>query len=429
MLNLHPEDSVQPATPNARGFDTDTKLTASTAAAFAKAGFTFAIRYLSRGTSESSGDLTSQETRDILGAGLALMAVQHVQSSGWWPTAQLGQQYGQDAVNNAQSAGLPPGVSLWLDLEGVNTGASASDVSAYCNAWSNEVAGAHYLPGLYLGYDSILDIEQLDTLQIQYYWRSGGDSEQSGSSFEYPYPPNGFCVVQSIGGSYAIDQVAYDLDVIQADNLGATPRWLAPHSRRIASLRRETPDPETPATSATAGSGTGASDPAAEAPKTRSLGRIAVFSIAGILLYALGVLTGPVVLPNGQSALPALWQELAVSKAAPVPAPASPTPAPSPSSSTVTPEATAPPAASAAPQSVLVGSYSDSENAGRLARTLESAGLGHPTVSTADVGGKQWMVVRLGPYKERGEADRIAAQLKENYPNYHLHPTVQPGSQ
>ena len=133
--------SVQAAPSGVLGFDTDTPLTACSAAAFAGAGFRFAIRYLTRNEQEASTDLTTAEAEDILNAGLALMAAQHVDSWGWAPNADLGTQYGGLAAANAKAVGFPAGVSIWLDLEGVASGTAASDVVAYCNAWYDAVAG------------------------------------------------------------------------------------------------------------------------------------------------------------------------------------------------------------------------------------------------------------------------------------------------
>jgi hypothetical protein len=282
--------SVQAAPSGSPGFDTDTKLTSSTAEAFVKAGFKFAIRYLSLSATEAAGDLTTQEAQEILEAGLALMAVQHVPEPGWYPTQELGQQYGQYASGNAQTVGLPAGVNVWLDLEGVNSGASASDVSAYCNAWFGVVSGAKYVPGLYVGAGAILDNDQLAALDVQYYWKSGSNSgsQQPGSCFEYSYPANGYCMVQSISSSDEIDGVTYDGDVVQADNCGNTPLWLTEQARRFKSA----PSSATPARS---------SQVSFSSSKSRSVAIAMVAILAGILLYAAGVVTGPILLPAIQS--------------------------------------------------------------------------------------------------------------------------------
>lgn len=200
------------------GFDTATSLTASAAAAFRASGFQFAIRYLSRSTPQASGDLSASEAAAIRSAGLALMAVQHVSPQGWVPTAPRGTQYGDAAVANAQSIGLPAGLSIWLDLEGIATGTASGDIIAYCNAWIAPVAQAGYRAGIYVGASCGLTADQLGTqLQCSVFWKSGST---------VPTPSGfGFCMIQTINSSYVVNGVAYDRDVVQADEHGATPYW------------------------------------------------------------------------------------------------------------------------------------------------------------------------------------------------------------
>lgn len=207
---------VRAAPAGALGFDTDTALTTSTAAAFRAGGFRFVVRYLSRGT-EASGDLSSSEAQTILDAGLALMAVQHVSGEGWTPTAALGTQYGQSAASNARKVGLPAGMNIWLDLEGVNSTATSADVTAYCEAWFSALTAAGYVPGLYVGSNCGLDSSQLGALSVQYFWRAASN---------VPVVTGGFCMVQTISSSYVLDDVSYDQDVTETDGNGQTPLWL-----------------------------------------------------------------------------------------------------------------------------------------------------------------------------------------------------------
>lgn len=196
-------------------------LTAASAQAFVAAGFSFALRYLSRGATESSGDLSAAEAQAILGAGLALMAVQHVPSSGWTPSAALGAEYGANAAAHASAVGFPAGVSVWLDLEGVDAGTAASQVSDYCNAWYAAVAQAGFLPGLYVGASSVLSSEQLyATLSFQRYWSSGSSVSKVAQ--------RGYCMAQTIAADAALAGVSYDSNLVLADQMGATPCWWAP---------------------------------------------------------------------------------------------------------------------------------------------------------------------------------------------------------
>jgi len=215
--------TVRKSVPGTRGFDCNTVLTASSAQAFKNQGFAFAVRYVPRTfvatASNAQGNLTTAEAQHILGAGLALMAVQHVQSPGWVPSEALGTSYGQIAAANAQAVGLPPGINLWLDLEGVASGTAAGIVQDYCNAWYDEVAGAGYVPGLYVGASCGLSATQLVGMSFRYFWQSGST---------VPALSTGYCLVQKISGSYVVDGIAYDLDTVQSDEYGQTPIWLAP---------------------------------------------------------------------------------------------------------------------------------------------------------------------------------------------------------
>jgi hypothetical protein len=238
MSNVTPQDddettlvlpgSVEQSPSGVLGFDTDTGLSASTAQAFVENGFKFVIRYLSLTQPEEEGDLSAAEAEDILNSGLALMAVQHVPYPGWTPTESLGGEYGSAAAANAQALGLPGGMNIWLDLEGIADGTSSSDVIDYCNAWFAAVSGAGYVPGLYVGTDAILDRQQLYyDLSVEYYWQSGSEVPE--------VEVRGYCMVQTISDAFEIDGCIYDQDVIQADNLGNTPMWLiTPPSQPVA---------------------------------------------------------------------------------------------------------------------------------------------------------------------------------------------------
>lgn len=152
--------------PPLKGFDTDTRLTQVFLNRIANQNFAFCLRYLSRTEVEAPGDLSPKEAQLILANGLALMPVQHAPpfqkpEAGWRPTQELGAKYGASAASNAHTVGVPPGVSVWMDLEAVDPGATPQDVIAYCKAWYAAVAAQGYLPGIYVGYDCGLSGEQL----------------------------------------------------------------------------------------------------------------------------------------------------------------------------------------------------------------------------------------------------------------------------
>jgi hypothetical protein len=207
---------VQAATAGTCGFDANTVITSGLAQQFFAQGWRFCVRYVSRDP-ESPGDLSSQEASDILGAGLALMPVQHVRASGWSPSGDLGQQDGTAAAANAAAVGFPPAVNVWCDLEGVDPSTAAQAVIDYCQAWFTAVAAAGFLPGLYVGAQAILTGQQLIDLPFQHYWRSQSN---------VPDLPNRGYQLMQLFPSITVNGIGIDVDVIQTDEEGGQAQWL-----------------------------------------------------------------------------------------------------------------------------------------------------------------------------------------------------------
>jgi len=208
--------TVQGATAGACGFDADTQLTAGLARQFFALGYRFCVRYVSRGP-EASADLSGDEASAILGAGLALMPVQHVRAPGWSPSASLGQQDGAAAAANAGAVGFPPGVNVWCDLEGVDAAVEAPAVTDYCQAWFDAVAAGGFVPGLYVGAEAILTGPQLFALPFQHYWQSQSNVPA--------IPQRGYQLIQ-LYPSVTVNGIGIDVDVIQTDQLGGQAQWL-----------------------------------------------------------------------------------------------------------------------------------------------------------------------------------------------------------
>lgn len=210
--------TIQQAAPGLKGFDTNTVVTSAQASAFKADGFSFCIRYLSRNQGQNAGDLSFNEAKIILEAGLALSAVQHVLAAGWNPTAALGNTYGTNAAANASSIGLPAGMNLWCDLEGIATGTPAQQVIDYCNAWYAAVLAGGFVPGIYVGANCILSGNQLyANLKFQHYWQSLS---------RVPAIPNrGYQMIQSLQNS-PIHGLSIDNDTTQNDEQGDSMIWL-----------------------------------------------------------------------------------------------------------------------------------------------------------------------------------------------------------
>jgi len=210
--------TVKAAEAGLLGFDTDSVVTATTAATFFNQGFRFCVRYLSRVAKQGSSDLTRQEALDILGAGLALLTVQHVRMEGWTPTVELGASDGVHAAYHGFTLGFPAGVSIWCDLEGVSGATAAQPVIDYCNAWFDAVAAAGYVPGLYVGAQAILDGHALHALKFSHYWKS--------LSTVPDIPVRGYQMIQS--HEHVANGISIDEDRTQNDLLGGAVIWLAP---------------------------------------------------------------------------------------------------------------------------------------------------------------------------------------------------------
>lgn len=209
---------VKKATAGTRGFDIDRPLSEDEYKTFAANGYCFAVRYLPRSPGPFSGDLTTKEIEAAHGAKIAISAVQHVAPDNWYPHGLLGTQYGRCAAQYASEIGLPPGMHLWLDLEGVAAGSVSGDVVAYCHGWAAAVSLKGYLHGLYVGWHSGLNDRQLYDLPFDAYWR-GYNADQS-------VPTRGYQMIQSV--EETLEGIAFDPDLIQVDKLGDLPTLLFP---------------------------------------------------------------------------------------------------------------------------------------------------------------------------------------------------------
>ncbi|HLJ90946.1 MAG TPA: DUF1906 domain-containing protein [Candidatus Angelobacter sp.] len=219
--------TIQGAEPGLLGFDASTVITSTVAKQFRAQGFSFCVRYVARGP-QGPTDLSAAEADVILGAGLALMAVQHVRKVGWQPTGDLGEQDGKNAAQNAGVIGFPPGVNLWCDLEGVKKDTKPEDVAQYCNRWFAAVAELGYVPGLYVGDSAILDDLQLAELKFQHFWRSQSNVpnvRSRGYQLIQLYPQ-----VQKNG-------IGIDIDVTQDDFKKGQVQWLVRGAKKSASAK------------------------------------------------------------------------------------------------------------------------------------------------------------------------------------------------
>lgn len=196
------------------GFDTDMVISRSTARKFAADGYAFCLRYIPHsGQVYTDHDLSVGETNDILDAGLALMSVQHVRPPHWKITEGLGKSDGEAAGDRVYALGFPQSdkpercICVWCDLEQIELGTPVEVVQDYCTQWAEAVRARQYLPGLYVGYQCILDEKRLAELNFDYYWRSQSRTVPNVN-------PKGFQIIQ-LYPEIQVNGLRVDIDVTQ----------------------------------------------------------------------------------------------------------------------------------------------------------------------------------------------------------------------
>ena len=208
-----------------RGFDTTEPISAAAAMAFRRHGYRYAVRYVRRDKPHASA-LKVTEAKALLNAGIGIMIVQYVESeSAWTPSAAKGTTNGGVAASECEKLGVPWGVTVWCDLEGVAPRTSSQRVIDYCNAWHTAVSRAGYVPGVYVGYRAGLTPTQLyRALKFTHYWGAYNLNVD-----QYP-AVRGIQMKQS--RARQSDRVAgfsldFQVDRVSADALGGRPTLLA----------------------------------------------------------------------------------------------------------------------------------------------------------------------------------------------------------
>jgi len=203
----------------ALGFDTNQTLTLDIAKKLRATGYSFAIRYIPI-LQRATGDITTQEINDIVTAGLGLLLVQHCRYPGWVPSGDLGTKDATRAVAHLNTVGMPKGVNVYLDLEGVKPGVSTGDILAFCNNWYDIINNAGYTPGIYVGFDCGLTGDTLyHGLKFQHYWKSGANVPD--------IPIRGYEMVQTIPtNGKSVYGINIDEDTVLVDKLNNSPQAL-----------------------------------------------------------------------------------------------------------------------------------------------------------------------------------------------------------
>lgn len=208
-----------------RGFDTAETVTPKSAAAMRAHGYRFCVRYVRRDKPHASA-LSASEAKSLLGNGIGLMLVQYVESEASWnPTATKGTTNGRVAGAEAAKLGVPWGVTIWCDLEGVAPRTASSKVIDYCNNWHLAVASAGYVPGLYVGYHAGLNATQLyRALRFSHYWSAYNLNADQAPAVRGVQMKQAQRRQQDSVSSAGFD---FQVDTVRADALGGRPTLLA----------------------------------------------------------------------------------------------------------------------------------------------------------------------------------------------------------
>lgn len=180
---------------------------------FRKNGVDFFVGYL--------GLIDKPQFKAVLDAGLAFMPVTLGMKHDVKLTKPLGHNYGGTTVKQCQSLGLPLETTVWLDLEGCPP--EPANIIAYVKAWTDVVARANYMPGLYVGAGAQLTGKELYSLPVVRYWESlSKETDRNGQIAE---PNCGWCMAQ-LYPSVQLGNFLVDYNFIQKDFRGRLPNWV-----------------------------------------------------------------------------------------------------------------------------------------------------------------------------------------------------------
>lgn len=211
-----------------RGIDCNARLTPRDARVVRQHGYSFVLRYLPR-LAPMSHDISAEEVAVLHAEGLAVGFVQHVERDrepGWVPSESKGRDYGAGAAEHARKCGVPPGVNLWLDLEGVSESVSSAVAVAYAQAWHHRVASEGFEPGIYVGWSARINARDLYyRLAFKHYWVA-----YNLNADQYPLVrgPQMFQRAAKTSDKPVGLGFGIDVDVIKADAKGGLPVFYVP---------------------------------------------------------------------------------------------------------------------------------------------------------------------------------------------------------
>ena len=184
--------------------------TAAQAAALRARGIDFFCGYL--------GVINAQRMGYLLAQGLAFMPVTLAGEYEDGPADEVGQ---------LAALGIPPGCTVWLDLEGLTAfHADPPTLIAKINAWADGIAAAGYMPGLYVGSPQPLTSAELYALHVTRYWRGQGRIVDRHNALAEPWGC-GWTMTQAFP-SVTWGGTLIDVSIVGQDYEARVPAWCAP---------------------------------------------------------------------------------------------------------------------------------------------------------------------------------------------------------
>ena len=175
--------------------DSVTLITPALAAALKAEGFDGVSQYL-------GGGVTAQSVQAITNAGL-----------GFLPVTFADRFDGEQTVAECHALGLPDGVTVFLDVEGIGPSITAAQLMMKIADWAHPVADANYIPSMYVGWKALLTSAELYALPVYRYWKAFSRIlDRNGQPAE---PACGWSVIQSPTTTRAGVQV--DIDFVTGD--------------------------------------------------------------------------------------------------------------------------------------------------------------------------------------------------------------------
>jgi hypothetical protein len=208
---------VRDARPGTKACDTLSHVTLAQAQALRGDGFELLWLYASVVTAEDLAAAT--------GAGLEVGFVLEGLATATEPTADLGSRMAHAAAGRLRSLGVPPGVTLFSDLEGA--GRAPQAWIEFANAAADATSGLGDIPGAYIGAGTGLTSAEIYGLRTVRYWKGGSRVvDRNGQLAE---PSCGWCVVQGFPIDYMhpASGLEIDLDVVWQDYAGRTAAVIA----------------------------------------------------------------------------------------------------------------------------------------------------------------------------------------------------------